>query len=275
MFYNDEVIIDDDTYLEQLPEQNPEQSYGLVPRDFGAVPLGSIEGIKKFDMPLIPRNEWSSRIKDMVDSQTRLSDMIMRGNVGNPIPHLDQNGQGYCWAYSPGSAILAARARDNQPYVRVSPHGVACKIKNFRDQGGWNPQAAEFAIKTGYPTVEFWPEKSMRREYDNSTTWANTIKLTEGWLDLVPAAYDRNLSFDQLMTCLLSRIPCPADRNWWGHSTCDIDPVEFDSSLPLSDMNRWGTRTWNSWVNWGTNSMGVIRGQKALTNGCTAVKVTT
>lgn len=271
LFYPGEVIIDDTNFSQFLPTENPEFGFGLVPRDYGAVPVGSIDGISKFDMPLIPMEEWSSRIKDMEQASSRLSDM----STAMGIKHLDQNGQGYCWAYSVGAALTAARARDNQPYVRFSPHGPACKIKNFRDQGGWNPQAVEFAIKNGYPTIATWPEKSMSRRHDNQVTWneAAKYKVTEGFMDLTPAVYDRNLSFQQVMTCVLCRIPCPVDFNWWGHSVCAMDPVEFDSSLRLSDMNRWGLRIWNSWVGWGSNSFGTIRGNKAIPNGATAIRV--
>lgn len=269
----EEVVIDDGNYEEFLQPNKPDVGFGLVPRDYSKIPVGSIRGVEKFSMPLIPRNEWSSRIKDMEQSQSRLSDLFHLSGQKS----LDQNGQGYCWAYSPASAIMVARARDNQPNVRLSAHAVACVIKNFRDQGGWNPLAVEFAMARGYPTIELWPEQSMSRQYDNQRTWADAAKykITEGWMDLTPSAYDRNLSFDQLMTCLLLRIPCPTDHNWWGHSICSCDPVEFDNSLPLSDPNRWGSRILNSWRNWGDRGFGILRGSKAISDGATAIKVTT
>jgi len=183
-----------------------------------------------------------------------------------------------CWAYSTAAAIIACRIRDNQPYVRLSAHAVAFKIKNGKDQGGWNPLSVEFAIKTGYPDVSVWPEKSMNRTHDNTATWLNAArnKIVDGWMELTPPVYDRNLTFDQLMTCLLLRIPCPVDYSWWGHSVCAVDPVEVDSSLPLSDIRRWGVRIWNSWTdNWGTLGMGVLAGNKAVPNGATACKGTT
>lgn len=272
-----EVVIDDDNYQQFLPENMSEVGFGLVPRDYSAIPVGSIEGIAKFQDDIIPPSEWPSRIRDIEQSDSSLSAMFNRGNVGQAIPHLDQNGQGYCWAYSPASAMMLARARDNQPYVRLSAHAVAAKIKNFRDQGGWNPLAVEFAIKNGYPSVQAWPEKSMRREHDNAATWADAAKykITEGWMDLQPSIYDRNLTFQQLATCLLQRIPCPVDFNWWGHSVCAADLLELDSSLPLSDINRWGIRILNSWKGWGVNSFGVLKGNRAVPNGATAIKVTT
>lgn len=276
-----EIVIDDSNYEEHTQEvviDGERKAFGLVPRNFRRQPVGSIRGIARFDMPIIPREEWSSRIKDLEQSRTRLSDLRDIGGDGSPIPSTDQGNKGYCWAHSPVSALMLARARDGQPYVRLSAYAVACMIKNFRDQGGWNPQAVEFLIKTGCPSVERWPEKSMNRNNNNQQTWAEAkqYRVTEGFMDINTSVYDRNLSLDQLMTCLLSRIPCPVDLNWWGHSVCAVDAVEFDDSLPLSDPNRWGTRIWNSWSDsWGERGMGVLRGRKAIPDGATALKVAT
>ena len=170
---------------------------------------------------------------------------------------------------------MLARARDNQPYVRPSAFAIACMIKNFRDQGGWNPEAVEFMVNRGVPTVKTWPEKSTSRSNNNESTWAEAarFKVTEGFMDMQLSKYDRNLNLDQLMTCLLCRIPCPIDLFWWGHSVCAMDPLEFDNSLPLSDNNRWGGRIWNSWTDsYGVNGTAVLRGSKFIPDGATGLK---
>jgi hypothetical protein len=152
---------------------------------------------------------------------------------------------------------------------------VAAKIKGWKDEGGWNPLSVEYAIKHGYPTVDKWPEKSMSRNYDTPETWAEAAnyKIVDGWMDLQAAIYDRNMTFDQMMTCLLLRIPCPGDYNHMRHSVCVVDPVEVDSSLSLSNIRRWGVRFWNSWTdNWGALGMGVLVGSKAVPDGATACK---
>lgn len=281
ILFENELVIDESNFLE-LTDQTTVDGHtmgrGYIPRDYSKDPVGSIRGVEPFNRKIYPRNEWSSRLKDKEQSKSNLSDFRMIGNNGQPIVSLDQNGQGYCWAYSVAAAIIAARMRDGQPYVRLSAHGVATKIKNFRDEGGWNPLAVEFAIKYGYPDISAFPEKSMNRQHDNSATWANAAKnkITEGFMDLTPPAYSRNMTFDQLMSCLIDNIPCPVDFNWWGHSVCALDGTEIDNSLPLSDINRWGVRIWNSWTDgWSARGMGVLRGSKAIPNGATACKVTT
>ncbi len=273
MIRTDDFIITDDVLAED--SESLGFGRGYIPRNYSRSPVGSIPGIKKFDIPLIPRNEWSSRIKDLEQSKAMYADLRTVGNKGGHIESLDQNGQGYCWAYSTAGAITCARLRDGQPYVRLSAHAVACKIKNFRDEGGWNPLSVEYAIKHGYPSVQTWAEKSMSRQYDTAATWleAANYKIVDGWMDLEASVYNRNLSFDQFMTCLLLRIPCPADYNHWRHSVCGCDPLEADSSLPLSDIRRWAVRIWNSWRDsWGAKGMGVLIGSKAVPDGATACK---
>lgn len=272
-------IIDDNNFhlVVAPPVINGEQKgMGLVRRDLRDNPVGSYSGIEEWnpDIPLIPRIEWPERIKDMEATKSRLSDIRMRGNFGQPIPSLDQNGQGYCWMYDPVMCLMIVRAAMNEPYVRLSAHACACKIKGFQDEGGWAAQGVEFLIKNGCPSVQYWPEKSMDRRYDTPETWENAKlhRITEGWMEITPPVYDRNLSFDQLMTGLLSRRPATADYYWWGHSVAVLDPVELDPSRDLMDPDRWGTRDLNSWSdNWGDKGFVIIKGRKAVPDGATII----
>lgn len=237
------------------------KGHGLVPRDYSIYPAEMFAPPSEIN--LIPQSEWSSRLKEQEQNNSRLSDV--RGS----IPSLDQNGQGYCWAYSTGSCLTLIRAINNQPYVRLSPHGVACKIKNFRDEGGWCGLSAKFSRENGYPTVLTWPEKSMSRQHDTAATWQDAAKrkVTEDWVDLTRDVYDQNLTFDQVATCLLSGIPCAVDFNWWSHSVCGMDLVEVEAGS-------FGLRIWNSWSDsWEDRGTGILRGSKAIPNGAVAIRV--
>jgi hypothetical protein len=222
------------------------------------------------NLQLIPENEWQARLEQLAAEGALLSHLRNRGNNGQPIPSLDQNGQGFCWAYSIGGVITINRARANMPYKRMSPHAVACKIKNFQDEGGWCGLSALFARTTGYPTVDVWPEKSMSRGNDKPEVWANAglHKVTEEWVDLSRDVWDQNLTFAQVATCLLSGSCCAVDFNWWGHSVCALD-------LVLVEAGSWGLRILNSWTDgWGENGTAVLRGSKALPNGAICVRTT-
>ncbi len=276
-----EIVIDDNNYLEHCEpvEINGERTtFGLVPRNYSNYPVGCYGATpwKPDQIKLIPRNEWSSRIKDKQQAQSQLSDLRLSGNNGQMVPSLDQNGKGYCWAHSLTHAVMLNRMVSNDPYEPLSAYAIACMIKNYRDEGGWGALAMDFAIKNGIPSQKFWPQKSMARSNDNPNTWANAAlyKITNGWTDLSVAAYDRDLSFDQEMSCLLQNIPVVTDLMWWGHSVCSLDAYEFDSSLSLTDINRWGKRIWNSWSDlWSDRGMGLLRGKKAVSDGAVASRI--
>lgn len=238
------------------------KGFGYVPRDYKECPQEMFD--PPANIPLIPKSEWSARIKEMEETKSRIYDLF-------DFDALDQNGNGFCWAYSSTSAVMLDRKLRNQPYVRLSAHAVACIIKNFKDEGGWCGLSAKFYRERGCPSVEFWAEQSMSRQYDKPETWENAAlhKITEDWVDLTKQVYDQNLTFDQLMSCLLARIPCPVDFDWWGHSVCAMDPVEVEPGS-------FGIRILNSWSkSWGDRGTGVLRGNKAIPMGALAVRSST
>lgn len=241
---------------------------GLVPRDYATSPREMFD--PPSNLPLIPRSEWSDRIKEMTATKSRLSDLRDTAIAGQPFPSLDQNGQGFCWAYSTTACVMLLRAANNQPHVRLSAHAVGCMVKGFRDEGGWCGLSAKFHREKGCPSVECWPEKSMARSNDRPETWANAAlhKVTEEWVDLTRAVYDQSLTFDQLATCLLCRIPCAVDFNWWGHSVCAMDLVEVE-------RGSFGIKILNSWTDgWGERGTSVLQGSRAIPDGAVALRVT-
>lgn len=271
---NDFIINDSD---------RPDGKRGLIPRNYSINPLGSYEGSRLFDalndeLPLTPFSEMPDIIADKVANKSQLSDIRNRGDNGRPIKSLDQNGQGFCWMYSGTMAVMLLRAKANMPHVRLSAHAGACIIKNFRDQGGWGAQGLDRLRSHGQPSIEFWPEKSMSRSHDKPATWENAAlhKVSEGFIDLDAAQYDRNLSFQQVLTCLLCNIPVIADFNHWGHSVCLMDAVDVHPNKPATDPGRYGVRLINSWTdNWGTNGTGVLTDRKAVPDGATAPRSVT
>src|SRR6185436_5678344 len=96
--------------------------------DMQAHPVGAFA--PPANIKLIPRTEWPDRIAQMEATKSRLSDIWMRGDNGNPIPALDQNDPkymqtrhprwGYCWFYGSTGATMILRAKAMQPYVRLS-----------------------------------------------------------------------------------------------------------------------------------------------------------
>lgn len=240
---------------------------GLKPRDYSAHPVGCYSSSKPFDeeVPLIPMEQWPDIISEQERTKSRLMDVI------EDITPLDQNGQGFCWAYSTVMGLMINRRVANLPDVRLSPHGVACKQFGFEDRGAWGALSFDFVSKYGCPPESHWPQKSMRREHDNPMTWeeAEKYKLTEGFIDLeVSHPADAELSVKQTGSCLLQLIPAVADYNWWGHSVIAIGLKDHNPRLPATNPMRYGVWILNSWGNsWGERGRGLLTENKAWPNG--------
>lgn len=261
----------DETNFKEILDKitvDPTLARGCIPRDEVADPVGCRSYAPVANVQIIPRSEWSDRIREMRETGALLSQMMDKGNFGQRIPSLDQNGQGYCWNYSVTGAAMALRARDNLPYVRLSAHANAWMIKNGRDEGGWCQQALERLRTHGCPSVEFWPEKSMDgRRYNTPETWANAkLHVCQEWDDL-PSNLPRKDRFELLMTLLLLRRPVVCDRMRWAHSTYCLDPVEIErNSFGVLDQNSWGDR-------WEQNGRVIFREELAVYDGAVSPRL--
>lgn len=222
-------------------------------------------------LALIPRSEWSARIKERKQLKSGLRDIRDTGNAGGPIPSLNQGSWGYCWAHSTTNTDIISRVAGNQPYVALSAFAVAATIKKGQNEGGWCGLSAQFAREKGIPDQDHWPQGDANyRKYDTPEVWANAAlhKITEDWVDMTAPVYGQNLTFDQVVTCMLTNVPVAVDFNWWAHSVCavDVDEVEPGS---------FGLWIWNSWGDgWGDRGMGLLRGQRAVPDGAIATRVT-
>jgi hypothetical protein len=261
-----ELIIGDDPFL---PAETFSGSRGLVYRDMDHFPVGSFA--PPTDIQRIPRNEWSARIREMERTKSRLSDLRMIGNRGQMIPSLDQGSWGYCWAHGPVAAMLILRAKMGLPYVPLSAFGTAYTLKNGRNEGAWAAMAVDFLETRGCPKASDWPRDDRRMRPVNDPIWntAKNYRITDGWMELEAAVYDRDMTFDQVMTCLLNRIPVCCDFYWWGHSVVALDPVEVAP-------NRFGIRIWNSWSDsWGDKGMSVLTDSKCIPDNAVAPSLVT
>lgn len=279
-----EPIIGDDTY------QDPSWydgtfGKGLVPRDMAAFPVGSFAPpatIKPY-----PRKEWPERIRQQKADKSRLSDIWRTGNNGARIPALNQNDPkyqtarkprwGYCWCYATVGGLIVLRAVMNQPYVRLSAFGAAYTMKNGVDEGSWGAMSLDFAINRGIPSEDVWPNFQQRQiPPANDPIWqdAAKYKATHGFMELEPAAWDRDLSFDQEATQLLNRAPVIKDQMYWGHCVVGFDLEDAKPNLDAEDLNRYGVRILNSWGDeWGEDGFALQTGSKKFSDNAVSPSV--
>lgn len=269
---------------------------GLVNRDPVLHPVGYSAAIPPASIATYTLEEITQRALDMDKAKSRLSDIVLAGNDGAEIPSLDQNGQGFCWNYGPGGALIAVRAKLKLPYKRLSPHATACKQTGFRDEGGWGAKALEFMAANGIPDVDHWKEKSMSKSYDTPETWANAKLYMPDvqFADLASPNYNRDLSWLQRLTNLVNRNPTVDDYDWWGHCVHALDVVvgaaqrafsrdesgkmlsvtAFDLMWGMNDSvtGGLGIRFRNSWADtYGDRGLAVLTGMKAQANNSVAI----
>ncbi len=259
---------------------DPTMARGLVPRDLTVDPPTMFA--PPTDMPDMSFQEIMDRIKEQNRAESSLRHIRRRYLNGSHVPSLDQNGQGYCWAYSNTSAAMLKRMSAGLPYVRLSGHSVACKIMNFKNQGGWCGLAAEFIRGgsrkfpdlSGIASVDEWPEKSMSRSNDNPETWADAAlhAVTEDYVDLTREVYDQNLTKKQVLIQLCLNNPCPADFNWWSHSVCGIQGSVIGNPTNPT-INDFGLIIWNSWADsYGDLGEAELRGSKSIPDGAVCTR---
>ncbi len=234
---------------------------GLVPRNFKSHPPGYLPfAAVPPSSILIPEGQWDALIAQQEAEQSSLQHLADFHGVDS----LDQNGQGYCWAYSTTAATMLIRIVQGLEHEPLSGHMIGCIIKGYRDEGGWNAQSLEFARTTGIASQKLWPQGSMSRSNDTPAMRADAAKrkVTEWW-DLPD---DRTAAKQYLASLLLRNIPVMIDLNWWGHSVCAVRLMKRD---PFT------VRIRNSWANsWGDRGYGDLVGSKAVPDGAAAPRVT-
>jgi hypothetical protein len=267
MLYPNEVIIDDDTPSDDLFRVKIDgelMGRGAVPRDYDIQPEEFFA--PPGEMPLIPKSEWSDRIKEQEKHKSRISDVLLRAGV----PATNQKSDGYCWSYSSSGCVIALRALSGQSYLKLNPHAPAAIIKRGANQGGWCGLSAAWLREHGIPTEEFWPANSRSLSHDTPEMRANAAlhKVTEDWFDLARPLHGQKLTFEQVATCLLNNVPVALDFNHWSHSVMGSDLVEVEPG-------DFGIRIRNSWGDgWGEKGFGIMRGRKALPDGAIGIRVT-
>jgi len=249
-------VITDANYRDYLhPTVNGERkSHGLIPRDWSAKPAGCYAFAPPFpDELLIPEEQWPERLAEQKAKKSDLLSLRKRLNIRS----LDQNGFGYCWAFSSTKAVMYCRAIMGQPFVELSAWAVAAIIKNYRDQGGWGMESMEWIVENGVPSLDVWPQGQVKKALDTPEMRADAAKhKVTGWWE---GSNDKDKATHQMVSAFLMGLPCVLDYDWWSHSVCGI---YLESIKPL----RGGID--NSWTNdAGDNGIFILEERKFRPDG--------
>lgn len=228
--YNSKALVGDGV---KVAAEGEYRLLSATPRPVNADTSGYARKFKSA-FSVIPRNEWSARIKELEQRKMRCSDYC-------DFKAYDQDGIPYCWCFGPTQAAANFRRKQGHPFKQLSAASVGSIASGFRVRGGWEGEALEVLQARGATTVDKWPENKVSRQYDTDENrkYAENYKVTE--------AIDCD-SFDEFMTMLLLGLPCPVAYNWWRHVVYLADPVEIESGS-------YGVRLRNSWSDgWGAKN---------------------
>ena len=234
-------------------------SKGWLPRNYVTQPYGGF-GFAVPDDDLIHRNEWASRLKDRTDAGASVS--AIAKSAGIKVYH--QGSTNYCWANAPVKGLEMLHVLAGQEHVALSPASVAAIIKNYRNEGGWGTQAAQFIAETGATTQKLWPANSLDRKYNTHAANAERSKhRLQEWKD-IPAR-----SFAHMATHLLRGRVVPIGLNWWGHEVLAVELADLGGG-------KFGALIWNSHgESWGENGLGVLDEKHATPDDALAMCVGT
>lgn len=272
MYHGNIPILDEHSPEARDMMHLPQFGKGYVPRDYSIYPQEMFQSPS--EMTLIPESEWDARYDEQEKEQSSLEHLYLSGPGGTPVfEHIEQNGHGYCWAYSVGHCIMVKRMANNLPYIRINPHATAAIIKNGRDEGGWCGLSCKFGREVGYAVEGTgpgqWPLHSRDLRHDTPALRAEMAKhkIMEDWVDLTKDVYDQTMNRLQFATALQNNDPCAHDNMDWAHSVCGIRWARIE-------RGSWGPLILNSWKGWGRFGLAVLRGGQARIDGAVSLRVT-
>lgn len=289
------LIIHEGNFHEHAENVPANMSRGRIPRDYRTHPVGHAwKGASAFTAELnVPREEWDERIEEMERNRTGLDHLV--DQVG--LECKDQNGTNFCWDFATTHCceieLVKANQKDPQGNpVKLSPASTACKIKNFRNQGGWGQEALEYQIEHGTVPEWLWPQSAINRQYDTAANWKEAEKYrVKEWMDIA----SRN--FGQKCSAQFHRLPTSDGYNWWSHQVTGYRPVIIAKSIvkaayaaakelykllpteyrePLLEKaaSKYGTLQRNSWsMSYGDRGYFILAESKATPDDCCSPSV--
>ena len=150
-----------------------------------------------------------------------LSDLVKQKGIAAK----DQNGLGLCWSYGSTRAVEVQRAVQGAATLDLSPESVAGPVTHWRNMGGYASEAFDQLQSGGACESSFMDQPHSLRPKRWKPGWQDNAQLHEAvqWYDLESS--DQQPIFDEVVSCLLSRVPVAAGLAWWGHLVCFLDAV--------------------------------------------------
>lgn len=241
---------------------------GWRPRGFrrpprGPLPIGNV----------VPRDQWLARIREIGEDHL--------GNTIN-LPAKDQNGLGYCWVYGSTRAAEIQRVRIGLPALDLCPESVAGPCTGWRNEGGYAVEAFGQMENSGIAEQCLCPRAHNLdpRLWDKRWQQNALEHHTPRWFDIEQS--DRQPTYDELVSVLLTPQPVATGLPWWNHLVCAVAALELPpetdcpANVPTGEkigiliQNSWG----QDWPSLRANGYAVLVEQLATPDGAASPVIT-
>lgn len=201
-------------------------------------------------IPLIPEDEFVSRIRDQEQSRSNWYHV----SIDNDIPCKNQASTNYCWINAPVHCAELIRFLQMMVYQSYSPASAGARIKNFRNVGGWGSEGLKWMIQHGVNLSSDWPDNAIQRSYD-------TPQSQEKALENRIVEFFILKTWQEIVSCILALIPVAGGYNWWSH---EVTLTHLREDMALGIRNSWG-------MSWGDKGFGWLEGGRRIPDDAVAI----
>jgi len=228
---------DNEMDLAKLYERSkvPPTMRQMIPRDFEAKPVGSIEGIpaagpimESLDV-IIAEDD----LKDAIEESHRIKSQPVYYSYKTWAPNdgsftWDQNGLGYCWTWGGTAGLLCLRAVLGLKTVRLAPVSMGYLV-GWANRGNylesWLKGAMDdglVPVQGGEVSLDDWADVSMNSTNRSSSFWGKydalrkQFRLDRVWEINTQSGEMQNIR--ETATSLYLSSPTYGAHNYWSHA---------------------------------------------------------
>jgi len=231
----------------------PSTMMQVIPRDYSAKPVGSLEGIPAaydemtaLDVLIKPEN-----FKDAIDRATELK-LFPYYYRQQWLPDggsltWNQDGLGYCWTWGGTGCYMSLRCVKGLSQVNLAPVSMGYLVR-WNNQGNylesWLRGAMDDGIvpvQGGETSLDEWPDVSVNSTNRSSSFWGRhdehrkDFRLGDAWDINTRSGELRNAQ--ECLTALTLSAPIYMAHNYWSHAL-QIECMAWDTSAPNNVL--WG-----------------------------------
>jgi len=188
---------------------------------FGLIPIGEMPDI-------VP--DWAD-VQEVIEEceQEKIFPVFHSREKGIFKDGYDQNGLGYCWAWSAAGTLMTCRGVENQETVQLAPTSLGWLV-NWKNTGYYLDATINGMKDKGVASVEYVPDihsinpNSFRSGWEEDALRYRVLS----WWDTDRSLNDKDF-ICQCLGILRTGRPLYIAYNWWGHAV-QVHGLRWDTS---------------------------------------------